>query len=87
MEFAAKNPAWWRCYFAGFLRILWCSEVVNRGEVVVECVVNVVTGWTLFPGWKSRQDFQVYFLIGLERQRRNTGVSPLRRQKRRLRSR
>jgi hypothetical protein len=26
----------------GFLRILWCSVVVNRGEFVVDCVVNVV---------------------------------------------
>src|ERR1700677_962709 len=25
----------------GFLRILWCSVMVNRGEVVVDCVVNV----------------------------------------------
>jgi hypothetical protein len=30
----------------GFLRISWCSVVVNRGEFVVDCVVNVVGGLT-----------------------------------------
>jgi hypothetical protein len=32
----------------GFLRILWCSVMVNRGEVVVNCVVNVVGKQSLF---------------------------------------
>jgi hypothetical protein len=30
----------------GFLRILWCSVMVNRGDVVVDCVVNVDSGVT-----------------------------------------
>jgi hypothetical protein len=32
----------------GFLRILWCSVVVNRGEVVVDCVANMVEKQSFF---------------------------------------
>jgi hypothetical protein len=32
----------------GFLRILWCGVVVIRGEVVVNCVVNVVEKQSVF---------------------------------------
>jgi hypothetical protein len=38
----------------GFLRILWCSVVVNRGEVVVNCVAHVVEKQSFFWGLKNR---------------------------------
>jgi hypothetical protein len=41
--FVAKNflVVKWR-FLQGFFDFLWCLRMVNRGEVVVECVVNVV---------------------------------------------
>jgi hypothetical protein len=46
----------------GFLRIVWCSVVVNRGEFVVNCVVNVVEKRSLFGVQKVGQGFELYFL-------------------------
>jgi hypothetical protein len=35
--------------------------MVNRGEVVVKCVVNVVRGMSLFSGLKLRHGLQLFF--------------------------
>jgi hypothetical protein len=45
----------------GFLRILWCSVVVNRGEVVVNCAANVVEKQPVFGASKIGHDFGLYF--------------------------
>jgi hypothetical protein len=45
----------------GFLRISWCSVVVNHGEVVVDCVVNVVGGLTEFGSRNVGQGLRIYF--------------------------
>jgi hypothetical protein len=43
LRFVAKNflVVKWRV-LQGVFDFLWCLRMVNRGEVVVECVVNVV---------------------------------------------
>jgi hypothetical protein len=48
----------------GFLRILWCSVMVNRGEVVVDCVVNVASLRTYFGIQNVGQGLRVYFSGG-----------------------
>jgi hypothetical protein len=48
----------------GFLRILWCSVMVNRGEVVVDCVVNVASLRTYFGIQNVGQGLRVYFRVG-----------------------
>jgi hypothetical protein len=45
----------------GIFAFSWCLCVVNRGEVVVECVVNVVCCRSLFRGLKVGHLFQLYF--------------------------
>ena len=47
----------------GICAFLVCFVMVNRGEFVVECVVNVVFYRTLFRGPKMGQVFEVYFLV------------------------
>jgi hypothetical protein len=37
-----KYPCGGMALLLGFLALLWCLRMVNRGEVVVECVANVV---------------------------------------------
>jgi hypothetical protein len=37
-----KYPCGGMVLLLGFLAFLWCLRMVNRGEVVVECVANVV---------------------------------------------
>jgi hypothetical protein len=55
---------WWVGVFAGgFAKshvFLWCF----CGEVVVDCVVNVVSWRTLLWCGKIGQLFQLYFLLG-----------------------
>jgi hypothetical protein len=48
-------------FLLGVLRFLVCFVVVNRGEVVVDCVVNVVCWLPLFRRLKVGQLFQLYF--------------------------
>jgi hypothetical protein len=48
-------------FLLGNSRFLWCLCVVNRGEVVVECVANVVCCMPLFKGLKVGHLFQLYF--------------------------
>ena len=43
---------------------LVCFVVVNRGEFVVDCVVNVVFFRPLFRGLNVGQLFTLYFLTG-----------------------
>jgi hypothetical protein len=50
-----------RGFLQGFLAILVVFTMVKRGEIVVNCVVNVDSGTPLL--WKVRvgQHFEVYF--------------------------
>jgi hypothetical protein len=48
-------------FLLGIFAFLWCLGVVNRGEVVVECVANVVCCRSLFGGLKVGHLFQLYF--------------------------
>jgi hypothetical protein len=73
----------WRRFFQGFARrkmgcggvafllgifeFLVCFVMVNRGEFVVDCVVNVVSLLSLFRGLKMGQLFELYFWIGASR--------------------
>jgi hypothetical protein len=45
----------------GILTIFGCSVVVNRGEVVVNCVVDVDSGTPLLWSLKVGHRFEVYF--------------------------
>jgi hypothetical protein len=51
-------------FLLGIFEILACFVVVNRGEVVVDCVVNVVCWLSLFGRLKVGQLFQLYFWVG-----------------------
>ena len=48
-------------FLQGVLAILVCIVVVNRGEVVVNCVVNVDSGTPLLWSLKIGHSFEVYF--------------------------
>jgi hypothetical protein len=48
----------------GFLGFCRCTMMVNRGEVVVNCVVNADGGTSVFRGRKIGHHFQLYFLRG-----------------------
>ena len=48
--FVLNFVVWWRCVFAGVFVVLGCLVVVICGEFVVDCVVNVVSGTSLFWG-------------------------------------
>jgi hypothetical protein len=48
-------------FLLGFFEFLVCFVMVNRGEVVVDCVVNVVCWLSLFRRRKIGQVFQLYF--------------------------
>ena len=48
-------------FLLGYFDFLWCLWMVNRGEVVVICVANVVNGRSLFRGRKIGHSFQLYF--------------------------
>jgi hypothetical protein len=56
-----KNLLWWNGVFVGIFEFLVCFAVVNRGEVVVECVANVGCSPPLFGGLKIGQYFELYF--------------------------
>src|ERR1700677_4450772 len=43
-------------------RLLWCF----CGEVVVECVVDVVGWWSLFESVKRGHSFGIYFVDGVD---------------------
>jgi hypothetical protein len=51
-------------FLLGILSFLVCFVVVNCGEVVVDCVVNVVGRLPLFCRLKVGQLFQLYFWVG-----------------------
>jgi hypothetical protein len=51
-------------FLLGFFEILVCFVVVNRGDVVVDCVVNVVCWLILFRRLNVGQLFQLYFWVG-----------------------
>jgi hypothetical protein len=42
-------------FLLGYFAFLVCFVLVNRGEFVVDCVVNVVSGRPLFRGLKTGQ--------------------------------
>ena len=48
----------------GFLSFCDSTVMVNRGEVVVNCVVNADGGTSVFRGRKIGQHFQLYFFAG-----------------------
>jgi hypothetical protein len=50
--------------FAGVFELCGCTMMVNRGEVVVNCVVNVDGGTSVFQGRKIGHRFQLYFFAG-----------------------
>jgi hypothetical protein len=52
------------CSFTGVFEISWRNVVVICGEVVVNCVVNVVDLRTLFDRRKTGHLFQLYFQVG-----------------------
>jgi hypothetical protein len=62
-------------FFQGVLAILVCIVVVNRGEVVVNCVVNVDSGRTLLWSLKIGHGFEVYFEEGLRYSSDRCGAS------------
>jgi hypothetical protein len=37
-------------FLQGFLRFSWCFSLVNRGDIVVNCVAGVVFWQSLFRG-------------------------------------
>jgi hypothetical protein len=49
-------------FLLGIFEILVCFVVVNRGEVVVDCVVNVVCWLSLFRRLKVGQVFNFIFV-------------------------
>jgi len=51
----------------GVFEISWRNVVVICGEVVVNCVVNVVNLRTLFDHRKTGHLFQLYFQVGILR--------------------
>src|ERR1700733_268037 len=51
-------------FLLGVLSFLACFVVVNRGEVVVDCVANVVCWLSLFRRLRVGQLFQLYFWVG-----------------------
>jgi hypothetical protein len=59
---AEKKVCVVECGFCwGYSRFCGGLCVVNRGEVVVECVANVVSCRPLFKGLKVGHLFQLYF--------------------------
>jgi hypothetical protein len=50
-----------RGFLLGILTILVYIVVVNRGEVVVNCVVDVDSGMVVLRGLKTGHWFEVYF--------------------------
>jgi hypothetical protein len=56
-----KMSLWWRGVFAGGFGVFGCFVVVNRGEVVVDCVVNRGAWQTLFAHQKIRQLLKIFF--------------------------
>jgi hypothetical protein len=60
-----KSGCGGNAFFQGVLAILVCIVVVNRGEVVVNCVVNVDSGTPLLWSLKIGHSFEVYFEGGL----------------------
>jgi hypothetical protein len=49
----------------GIFEFLVCFVMVNRGEFVVDCVVNVVCWMSLFRGVKIGQVVELYFWMGI----------------------
>jgi hypothetical protein len=52
---------WWRVVFAGVFKFLRRFVMVNRGEVVVNCMVNRGARTTLFCRLKKCQLFEILF--------------------------
>jgi hypothetical protein len=52
-----------RWFLQGVLRILMCFLVVNRGEAVVDCVVDRGELCGVFRGRKNVPLFQILFLM------------------------
>jgi hypothetical protein len=48
-------------FLQGVFAFSWCLVVVNRGDVVVNCVVNRGALWTLFLPPKIFLHFQFFF--------------------------
>jgi hypothetical protein len=61
ISMGGKSSGWWKWLFAGVLAIRVVLTTVKRGEVVVDCVVNVVGGTSLLWNLKMGQGFEVYF--------------------------
>jgi hypothetical protein len=53
-----------RCFLQGVLAIVMVFTMVNRGEIVVNCVVNVDSGRSLLWSRKVGQGLEVYFCGG-----------------------
>jgi hypothetical protein len=51
-------------FLLGILEFLWCFVMVNRGEFVVDCVVNVVLLTVTFRGAENRTPFSTLFSVG-----------------------
>jgi hypothetical protein len=56
-----KNSLWRKCFLLMVLAIPGCIVVVNGGELVVNCVVNVDSDRTLLWSLKVGHAFEVYF--------------------------
>jgi hypothetical protein len=61
-QWAKKVPDGESGFLRGFLAILTFCTMVKRGEIVVNCVVNAVSGRSLLWSLKPGHDFEVYFL-------------------------
>ena len=59
-----KVPEAERCFLQGVLAIVMVFTMVNRGEIVVNCVVNVDSGRSLLWSRKVGQGLEVYFCGG-----------------------
>jgi hypothetical protein len=57
-----KNGCGGMAFLLGIFEFFVCFVMVNRGEHVVDCVVNVVGYRSLFLGLKIGQLFELYFL-------------------------
>jgi hypothetical protein len=51
--------------FEGWFRKMVFLVVVNRGEIVVSCVVSEDSGMPVFGGQKMVHPFKIYFCWGL----------------------
>jgi hypothetical protein len=60
-QWAEKFPDGGSGFLLRVLAILVVFTMVKRGEVVVDCVVNVVGGRSLLWNLKMGQGFEVYF--------------------------